>query len=74
MLHNINTIQNLEDINHQTSNNSYSNEYLIQALANAGQRLGIKGDSISIGSFTFKDLIKDTSGTVIGIVFEQQVK
>lgn len=61
MLHNINTIQNLEDINHQTSNNSYSNEYLIQALANAGQRLGIKGDSISIGSFTFKDLIKDTS-------------
>ena len=52
MLHNINTIQNLTDI---TYNTSYTDEYLINALANAGQRLGIKGDSISIGSFTFKN-------------------
>lgn len=57
MLHNINTIQNLTDI---TYNTSYTDEYLINALANAGQRLGIKGDSISIGSFTFKDLIKES--------------
>jgi len=57
MLHNINTIQNLTDIAYNTS---YTDKYLINALANAGQRLGIKGDSISIGSFTFKDLIKES--------------
>jgi len=62
MLHNINTIQNLTDI---AFNTSYTDEYLINALANAGQRLGIKGDSISIGSFTFKDLIKESQNIKI---------
>lgn len=31
-------------------------EYIIQAVANLGQRLGIKGDSIKTSSFTFRSL------------------
>ena len=35
----------------------YSEEYVIQALANLGQRIGIKGDGISYKSFTFNDIL-----------------
>lgn len=33
-------------------------EYIIQAVANLGQRLGIKGDSIKTSSFTFRSLFQ----------------
>ena len=39
----------------------YTHEYLIQALANMGQRIGIKGDGIEYKSFKFTDLIEDYS-------------
>ena len=35
----------------------YSEEYVIQALANLGQRVGIKGDGIAYKSFTFNDIL-----------------
>lgn len=35
----------------------YTNEYLIQALANMGQRIGLRGDGVQYGTFTFADLI-----------------
>lgn len=35
----------------------YSEEYIIQALANLGQRVGIKGDGIAYKSFTFNDIL-----------------
>ena len=50
---NINILQNPIDIAYMTS---YSNEYMIQSLANLGQRLGIKGDSIKYNNFTFSDI------------------
>ena len=41
----------------------YSMEYIIQALANAGQRLGLKGDGVTYSSFTFKDIFDDSELT-----------
>lgn len=35
---------------------TYTNEYLKQSLANLGQRLSVKGDSITSASFKIKDL------------------
>lgn len=35
----------------------YTHEYLIQALANMGQRIGVKGDGIQYGYFKFTDII-----------------
>lgn len=60
-IQNINVLQNPIDIAYLTS---YSNEYLVQSLANLGQRLGIKGDSIQYNSFTFTDIYNniDVSG------------
>lgn len=52
MIHNINNLQNPTDI----SFDKYSEEQIIQALANSGQRLGIKGDGISYKDFTFAEL------------------
>ena len=40
-------------------NTEYSKEHIIQALANLGQRMGIKGDSIAYKSFTFNDILSD---------------
>ena len=51
---NINGIENLEDIKHLTA---LSDQQLVQALANLGQRMGIKGDSVEYGSFSFLDLL-----------------
>lgn len=51
---NINGIENLEDIKHLTA---MSDQQLVQALANLGQRMGIKGDSVEYGSFSFLDLL-----------------
>ena len=59
MLKNANLLQNPADIQYD----KYSEEYLIQALANLGQRIGIKGDGISYKYFTFNDLINDNSYT-----------
>lgn len=57
MIHNINGIQNKEDL---TNLSKYTDEYLIEALANLGQRLGIKGDGIKYSSFKFSDIIGNT--------------
>ena len=40
---------------------NYVEEYLIQALANLGQRIGIKGDGISYQHFTFGDIIGEST-------------
>lgn len=54
MKRNINTIQNVDDIN--LSENT--KKYLIEALANLGQRYSIKGDGISIRVSKIGDLIE----------------
>lgn len=51
-IHNINSIQSKLDL----LNSSYTDEYILQSLANLGQRLSVKGDSISTNSFLFSDL------------------
>ena len=56
MIKDINLIQNTEDIN-----SKYNDDYLIQALANMGQRVGIKGDGISYKYFSFNDIINETN-------------
>ena len=59
MLKNANLLQNPADIQLKPDDK----ELLIQALANLGQRIGIKGDGISYKYFTFNDLINDNSFT-----------
>ena len=51
-LYNINTIQKNIDL----LNTSYTDEYLLQSLANLGQRFAVKGDSIDTKTFNFCDL------------------
>ena len=58
MIKNVNLMQNPQDIIFD-KNSEYSKEYLIQALANLGQRIGIKGDGISYKSFNFNDILLD---------------
>lgn len=55
-INNINTIQNKASLSYL---NSLTDNYLIQALANLGQRIGIKGDSVKYGGFTFLDIFDD---------------
>ena len=57
MIKNVNLMQNPQDIIWDKES-EYSREHLIQALANLGQRIGIKGDGISYKSFTFNDILK----------------
>lgn len=59
MKQNINLMQNPEDIIFD-KNSEYSKEYLIQTLANLGQRIGIKGDSVAYKSFTFNDILMNS--------------
>lgn len=56
MIHNINSIQNLDDL---AILSKFTDEYLVQALANAGQRIGMRGDSIKYSYFTFYDLLEN---------------
>lgn len=51
-------IQNPKDYEPYFTENKFQ-ENLIQALANMGQRLGLKGDGIKYNSFTFKDLLNN---------------
>lgn len=51
-------IQNPKDYEPYFTDNNIQ-ENIIQALANMGQRLGIKGDGIKYNSFTFSELIDD---------------
>ena len=59
MIKNVNLMQNPQDIIWDKES-EYSREHLIQALANLGQRIGIKGDGISYKSFTFNDILDKT--------------
>lgn len=64
MIRNINNIQNLSDLQqiiNTDENAEFSNDYLIQALANLGQRIGLKGDSTTISNFSFRDLYSKNS-------------
>ncbi|MCH5167504.1 MAG: hypothetical protein J1F35_06365 [Erysipelotrichales bacterium] len=51
---NVNMFQ--EGINNSEYLTQYTDQYLKQSLANLGQRMSIKGDSIYSGSFQIKDL------------------
>ena len=59
MIKNVNLMQNPQDIIWDKES-EYSREHLIQALANLGQRIGVKGDGISYKSFTFNDILDKT--------------
>lgn len=54
--HNIKSIQNLEDLKYISQ---LGDQQQIQALANLGQRMGVKGDSVAYGSFTFMDILEN---------------
>ena len=58
MKRNINTIQNINDANLASA----TEKYLIEALANLGQRYSIKGDGISIRVNTIGEIIPEFSG------------
>ena len=54
MISNINGIQNAADIKGLSK---YTDEYLVDTLANMGQRSGTKGDGVSYSSFGFGDVL-----------------
>ena len=56
-IYDINTIQG--DVN-----TSYGDEYIKQALANLGQRQGLKGDAIQTQTFKISDVIFDSTNTI----------
>lgn len=58
MKRNINLMQNGIDLG-TDSLNELQKEYILQALANLGQRIGIKGDGISYRNFSFLDLLNN---------------
>lgn len=49
-------IQNVKSISYLPT---YTDEYLLQSLANLGQRIGLKGDNVTYSSFTFKDIFDE---------------
>jgi hypothetical protein len=55
------SLQNINLIDYESTSavNKADEQYLIQALANLGQRLGVKGDSVTSGSFSFLDIFTD---------------
>lgn len=53
----INTLQNSDNYN------NVAKEYILESLANLGQRYNIQGDSISVNDFKLKNLFNFTSGT-----------
>lgn len=57
-IYDINTIQG--DVN-----TSYGDEYLKQALANLGQRQGLKGDAIETQTFKISDVIFDIDNKIV---------
>ncbi len=57
-IYDINTIQG--DVN-----TSYGDEYLKQALANLGQRQGLKGDAIQTQTFKISDVIFDSANKIV---------
>ena len=57
-IYDINTIQG--DVN-----TSYGDEYLKQALANLGQRQGLKGDAIQTQTFKISDVIFDSDNKIV---------
>lgn len=57
-IYNINTIQG--DVN-----TSYGDEYIKQALANLGQRQGLKGDAIETQTFKISDVIFDSDNKIV---------
>ena len=57
-INNINTIQNPDDLEFIKQ---ASNEYILQSLANLGQRIGLTGDGVKISDFTFSDIVNGTN-------------
>ncbi len=62
MKRNINLMQPNEDLNDSIFTEA-QREYILQALANLGQRIGIKGDGLAYKSFNFLDLLKNDTLT-----------
>lgn len=61
-IYDINTIQG--DVN-----TSYADEYIKQALANLGQRQGLKGDAIQTQSFKITDVIFDNDNKIVPVQY-----
>lgn len=66
-IYDINTIQG--DVN-----TSYGDEYIKQALANLGQRQGLKGDAIQTQSFKITDVIFDETSETDKIIPTSYIK
>lgn len=57
---NVNTFQ--DGISRKDYLTTYTDQYIKQSLANLGQRVGIKGDSVVNGSFTASEMFSDYLG------------
>lgn len=65
-------VQTINTINDKLIEDPKFKEYILQSLANLGQRLGVKGDSVATKSFAFKDLFdidsRVSNETHVGLV------
>lgn len=74
-VHNIFDIQNKIDTTYLSS---YSDNFLIQSLANLGQRIGLKGDGMIYSNFSFYDCFdnvnSDTkpSSDYVGVIYNKK--
>ena len=55
---NINTIQNPDDLEFIKQ---ASNEYVLQSLANLGQRIGLTGDGVKVNDFSFSEIVNGST-------------
>lgn len=51
------SLENKKDNRYLTSVDKFNSDFAVEALANAGQRLGMKGDSVKYSEFTIKELL-----------------
>lgn len=49
------------DNKYLTNVDKFNNDFSVEALANAGQRLGMKGDSVKYSEFTLKELLTNAN-------------
>lgn len=63
-------IQSINTLQNKDNYNSIAKEYVLESLANLGQRYSVKGDSISIGTLTLDKLFntEDITDTSVAII------
>jgi len=65
-------IQSLNTLQNKDNYNQVAEEYILESLANLGQRYSVQGDSIAIGNFSIGSLFQNTNSDYLVIVQKQE--